>query len=289
MRRLAAFLFLSTLPIYAGDWGRAITGQDSAGHWYAILENQLVRCRYSWKPINQDKGGESFITELLIKANNLNQAATSIDSGRGRIDACAHRFNLTEAEVVYSGPDRKTIALKWHHRDTAMVPQQTVTILPGVPAVKVDYQVYGVNIVDIANPGEGAHPQYAFWGGDKWKRGFLLYPKGYYYPKADTFVTRITGMPGDDDPGPLEYKGHFIMSVFNKETGVGYGRVISSKAANIIKLLHNQGFEIFPYWKQSKKPFTGYLFIFTGGQKEAMKLGKRLVDMELKSGKDDAS
>ena len=85
-------------------------------------------------------------------------------------------------------------------------------------------------------------------------------------------------MPGDDDPGSLNYNGFFIMAVFNEQTGIGYGRVAPVKAISIIKLLNKKGFELFPYWRQKKLPYTSYLFTITNGSEQAMEIGKKIAD-----------
>ena len=227
------------------NWGSVTVSKDEYERWVTIMENSALRCRYNWKPINADKGGESFITELLIKSIDQNQAAASIDTGRGRIDACAGRYQMTEAAIVYDGADRKTVRLKWHHNDAKLTPTQEVMIFSDAPIIKIDYLTFGVNIVDIANPGGGENPKYHFYGGDQWKRDYLLYPKGYYYPPSDTHVVRMTGMPGDEGPGPLDYHGHFIMCVFNAKTGAGYGWLSPVEAITIIKLLSNRVLSFF--------------------------------------------
>lgn len=106
----------------------------------------------------------------------------------------------------------------------------------------------------------------------------MLYPKGYYYPPDDTHVVEQTGMPGDEEPGPLNYNGSLIMAICNEKTGVGFGRVSPVEVTSIIKLLFNRGFEFFPYWKKVKDPYSGYIFAFTQGVDEAIELGKVIAD-----------
>ena len=259
-----------------GDWGSVEVGKDENGRWEVVLENSVIRCRYGWKPINADKGGESFITHLIIKENNQNQVGHE-DSG-GRIDAAAGRFEMLDASVKYDGTDFKTVQMSWKTQTPDFTASQAVTIFPDRPVLKVDYIRYCVNIVDIARPGGGENPKYIFHGGDKWKRDYVLYPKGYYYPPDDTYVVEQTGMPGDEEPGPLNYSGSFIMAICNEKTGVGFGRVSPVEVTSIIKLLFNRGFELFPYWRKAKKPYSGYIFAFTQGVDEAIELGKAIAD-----------
>ncbi|MBN2315825.1 MAG: hypothetical protein JXM79_17985 [Sedimentisphaerales bacterium] len=251
-------------------------GKDEQGHWWAELENSVIYCRYGWKPINEDQGGESFITDFTIKKIQQNQVGPRNDTGR--IDACAARYQLIDARVVRDSQEYKTVRLKWHHKQKGFTPVQDVTIFPDKPYLRIDYTTYGVNIVDIARQGGDENANYWFYGGDQWKRDYVLYPKGYFYPPDDTYVVEQTGMPGDETPGSLSYKGHFIMAVFNEKTGVGYGRVSPVHATSIIKLLFNRGFELFPYWRKPKQPYNGYLFAITGGAAEAERIGKQIVD-----------
>jgi hypothetical protein len=112
---------------YEKDWGSVETGKDENGHWYAVLENPEIRCRYSWKPYkNRDKGGETNITELLIKKLNQNQAAADVDSGFGRIDACAGRYNMIEAAIEHDGNDYKSVLLEWKHKTEGKICKQIV-------------------------------------------------------------------------------------------------------------------------------------------------------------------
>jgi hypothetical protein len=261
------------------NWGAVAVGRDENGRWEVILENSVIRCRYGWKPINEDKGGESFITHLTIKEINQNQVGD--ESGGGRIDAAAGRFEMIDASVKYDGDDFKAVRMSWNTGLPNFIASQEVAIFPNCPVLKVDYISYCVNIVDIASPDGGEDPKYVFYGGNEWKRDYVLYPKGYYYPPDDTYVVEQTGMPGDEGPGALNYNGFFIMAVYNEKTGAGFGRVSPVESTSIIKLLFSQGFELFPYWKKAKRPYSGYIFTFTQGPDEALKLGKAIADGKL--------
>jgi len=286
--RLAMLLLLNTVVLggIANDVPKALKsstsefavkiGKDEQGHWWAELENSVIYCRYGWKPINEDQGGESFITDFTIKSIHQNQVGQRRHTGR--IDACAARYQLIDARVVRDWQGCKTVRLKWHHKEEGFTPAQDVTIFPDKPYLQIDYMTYGVNIVDIARQGGDENAKYWFYGGDRWKRDYVLYPKGYFYPPDDTYVVEQTGMPGDETPGPLSYKDHFIMAVFNEKTGVGYGRVCPVHATSIIKLLFNRGFELFPYWRKPKLPYSGYLFAITGGAVEAERIGRQIAD-----------
>jgi len=59
-------------------------GKDEQGHWWAELENSLIYCRYGWKSINEEQGGESFITDFTIKSINENQVGKRGQKGRVR-------------------------------------------------------------------------------------------------------------------------------------------------------------------------------------------------------------
>ena len=134
-----------------GDWGFIEVGKDGNGRWEVVLENSVIRCRYGWKPINEDKGGESFITHLIIKENNQNQVGDE-DSG-GRIDAAAGRFEMLDASVKYDGTDFKTVQMSWKTQRPDFTASQAVTIFPDRPVLKVDYIKYCVILTHYSPKG----------------------------------------------------------------------------------------------------------------------------------------
>lgn len=196
-----------------------------------------------------------------------------------RIDAAANRSVLREARITRDDDQLKTVHLEWEPLKAGGRPGiQDVSILRRLPAIRIDYQEWPVNTVDIGSPGGTKQGSYEIYGAGEWKREYLLYPKVYFdrAPK-DVGHENITEV---DEVGPLDYHGWFIMGIFNKANGRGYGRVVPTASVDIIKLLWNRGFELFPCYGRKHEPFSSYLFVVSGGPEEIIRLGQRLADLE---------
>ncbi|MBK8088857.1 MAG: hypothetical protein IPK31_13450 [Chitinophagaceae bacterium] len=260
---------------------------------YAILENSLLKIKYSQRTF-KDSATNNIITELLIKsANNENQADSS-----GQVDGVWMGYGIGRGVlsngsfIKYDGDDMKILHLEWGNGQVI----QELTIYPDNPVIKIDYIKYGVNIVDIGLPG-GSKGIYSFYGGVEWqqlrqsikdtalinnsnehhKLTGVLYPA---YPNPIIDIPDWKGL----EPTPMNYKGYIIMGLYNSKNGRGFGRVMPVNSINYLKLLWNRGFEGFPYWmgdgkKRGLRPaFTGYLFIVTGEANEIVNLGKSIAD-----------
>jgi len=250
------------------NWGIQIS-RDDGGHLIVLLENSRLRVRYAWKHLEQD---ETFIRELVDKTAPLENHAGD------RIDAGANRIDLKDARIVRSDATVQTVRLEWGPLGKRTTPGiQEVSIFPDRAELRIDYIMWPVNIVDIGTPGGAKTGAYAILGADKWKREQLIYPKVYFCrdPK-DVGYESITEV---DQPGPLEFNGWFILGVVNPANGHGFGRVVPVESIDIVKLLWNKGFELFPYSRRPKKPFTSYLFTVTGGPAEVITIGKRLASI----------
>ena len=64
------------------------------------------------------------------------------------------------------------------------------------------------------------------------------------------------------------------MGVYNKDDGIGYGRVMPIENIHTIKLLFKTGFELF----LKDPPFESWLFAVTEGGDEVISLCKSLAD-----------
>mgnify|MGYP005834477973 CR=1 FL=1 len=266
-----------------GDWGRVCVGRDADGHLFAELENGTLFCRYGWR--NLPRTDEGFIVDLRHKGFPENHAA---DSPRhvGRIDAAGGRGPLTAATVVADGPDVKTVRLEWKPLQ-GPPPVSEVSIYPDGAYLRYDYLVPPLNVVDIAMPG-GSTGVYQVYGASAWKRGYVGYPKVYFDRNPAHVGVDPYDLPGvDDDAGPLDYRGWFIMGIFNPANGRGFGRILPVRDIDIVKLLfadNNQGFEFCTHRyvdiQARTDPFTGYLYLVTGGAEEVIAAGKRLADAQ---------
>lgn len=246
--------------IAMADWGTV--SYDLSGTGQARLENSVFTIIMGKKTFGD--GAVNFvITQFMVKAKGVNMGGDQIDGiwmgyGKGRGD-------LTKGQVTYDGADKKTLYLEWNNGAV----KQSYTIYPDCPVIKINYLSYGVNVVDIGNPGGGSSGIYKFYGAESWIRGYVAYPESYY------------NAPESGDPangGSLNYNGHFIMGIVNAANSTGFGRVSPVEASRIIKLLFNRGFEQFPYFSASKKPYTQYLFVVTAGFNEVITLGQAIAD-----------
>jgi len=234
----------------------------------------------------QGSGREAFIKELVLKAVEENQAGAMLDELG--LSADEGRGPITKAEITYVGPDRMTVRMESpaktkataYHGDQAV---EEVTIYPDSPILKLDYVEYGVNVVDWASPGGTTTGKVVVYGAEKWVRGHVLYPDQYYSVLAEE-----KGDP--EDAGSLNYHGSIIAGVYNPANGRGVGRVMPVADTSVMKHMGEyRGIEWFPHveWrppyasKGHRRPFTGYLYLVTGGPEEILAVGKQLADGKL--------
>lgn len=247
-----------------GEWGRIEVELMPGGRLTVTLENSIFLARYGIGRGGR-KGHEWAFRDLIIKAFDEDQAGKYID-------ACATRGFLAEATIVRDEADIKTVRLRF---DDGL--RQDISIFPDKPYLRIDYGRYGVNVVDIGSPG-GGEGQYEIYGADKWHRRYELYPNFYYNRyRGDVGGENMTRLDVEDG-GPLAYKGHFIMGVYNPANGRGFGRVAPVRHVDIVKLLFNRGFELFAHYHRPKRPYTSYLYVVTAGATDVISTGKAIVD-----------
>jgi hypothetical protein len=266
----------------AAPWGTVSVGQDKDGHWEALLQNNKLHVRYGWK--RGDEYAEGMITDFVDQATGKNQAGSLLDSS-------AWRGEISAATVAYDGPERKTIHLEWDDRYTHQLDISDISIFPDLPALRVDYQNWFVNIVDIGAPGgsitydwnskrpdgppQSGEGRYAIYGWEK--KWYPRYDQAVYLAHDNAYGATRKNSPSAylSDPGPLAYRGCLILTVCNPKNGQGFGRVIRVADVDCVKLLFNAGFELFP---KHNGPVSVYLFSFTGGAKQGLAVGKTLAD-----------
>lgn len=263
MWRTGAALLLAGTGLLAADWGsvRATSGGERG----ATLENSRIRVRYGSYQAS-DVGPKDAIVELVIKPAGVNLAGR-IDS-RSANGSKGQSNRLSAVEVVRDGADRKTVLLDYGE-GTAV---EEVSIYPDAPWLEITYQHHDVNIFDTPKP----KLEYEVYGAAEWAKSrgwterYPAYPESYYRKEWSA-------------PGPLEYRGQFILGAYDPSTGNGYGRVMPVEHVDVVKLLFSRGFEMFPHY-QPRRPqasFTGYLFVVTGGADEIVRRGKELADRGL--------
>lgn len=299
IREIAANMgrYLFLLILIAGKAVMAEDAQlqiriDSSGAYLRVeLENSLFRA-----VMRTNQGGECgiehAIRDWVIKAAGEDQ----VDN---YIDACAQRGPMIRAEMVHDGAERKTLRAEYEDCPQGSGDNSAIieySIFPHSPVIRVDYLKYPsswANTVDIGKPGGTQKGEFRFFGQQEYAaqvRDIVAYPESYWN-------TYDGGGYRDDPPdgGPLNYENHVIMAVGNPENGRGFGRVMPIFARDerggvrIVKLLSDQGFETFPRTGQGfAPPFTGYLFVFTEGLDEAVRMGQRIVGGDMLSAAADS-
>ncbi|MEM7261231.1 MAG: hypothetical protein AAF488_04515 [Planctomycetota bacterium] len=197
--------------------------------------------------------------------------------------------NISSATLVYDGDDKKTIRLEWNQWDVlnqVEKPQNKIirdyTIYPFSRHVKVDFVdiEYAVNITDLGRPGGTFGGDHVVHGADVWIRGLTTHDEspGLYYSRYAP-----DGVNDPADGGSLSYNGNFIMGVYSPTNGRGFARVMPVADTHIVKLLLSQNtrrgveYQNYPFLNPHD-PFTGYLYVVTGGEDEMLATGRALVD-----------
>lgn len=280
-----ALLVLCALSSHAADWGSITVTPDPLGGMRVTLENSKLRCQYGVTDM-PGSGLEAFIKELILKGANENQAGAMLDELG--MSADEGRGPITKAQVTYVGPDRMTVRMESPARTEptafhgARVVEE-VTIYPDSLILRLDYIEYGVNVVDWTSPGGTTTGTPVIHGADKWIRGHVLYPDQYY-----SVLPEEKGDP--EDAGSLNYHGSIIAGVYNPANGRGIARVMPVADTSVMKHMGEyRGIEWFPHveWsppyasKGHRRPFTGYLYLVTGGAEEILSVGKRVAEGEL--------
>ncbi len=263
------------------DWGK-IEITENETYYTVLLENSAIFVLYDMHPRHAKKK-EVYIVKFIIKESGENLGDW--------LDAAAGRHLLKKAEVIYDGPDRKTVRMEWETKRECELCIEEVSIFPDSQVMRIDYFTTCVNIVDIGF--KGNFGTFEVYGAEEWfaqrkavtdpeltehenehhRLVHELYPR---YPNPFIDTPDWKGLA----PEPLNYNGWMIMGVYNEGTGVGYGRVVPYEEISYMKFLWGHGFEFFPFWRGSPKPrrpFTTYFFPVTKGADEVMSLGKAIT------------
>lgn len=276
-----------------------------------ILENSIHRA-----VIATQQGGtcgiESGILEWLHKRTGSNQVNRVIDANY-------MRGPVISARITDNRKDFKRVLL--HFEDLPDKDPQTsetdnsgslaYTIFSHSPVLKIEYIDRLPNpdpIVDLGMPGGVKKIGSGFsdaaetrvYGQENFN-DLVCHPATYWTNVADD--PRLQWESGPADGGALNYHNHLIVAVASKASDEGYGRVVpihqdnERGGARHLKLLWNTGIEFYTkpwtdreFGQSSEQqfyapPFVAYLFCFTNGLDEAIKLGKIIVDGELQHAK----
>jgi len=261
------------------DWGQIRAGADGAGQWGVVLENGVIRVHYACGVTSEQL--QSYIREFTIKA---------VDESQGHwLDSAAYRTSLQDVRLVRDDADAKTVRMTWGTTKFDGPAISEVTIFPDSPVLRIDYIDAGFpHICDLGKPGGlNAAGQYAIYGAEEWQkvRRAIEAPELRNHPNEHHRLTDdlypIYPFPLRDapwGPSPMDYKGWYILGVYDEETGRGFGRVVPADVMTYIKLLWGKGLEFFPHWRTEWKPYTAYLFAVTAGERDILTTGRRIVD-----------
>lgn len=278
---------------------------DLFGTIEIVLENDHYRAQLKTNgPHHREKGFEEGyyywhgIRNWEYKKYGIDQAI-----GAG-IDLNHFRGNCYKTEMLEDGTDTKTIRLYYHTYKRFILAEADIdtitnkliseyTIFRNSPVIKIRYVSYAEssgwsNIFDIGSPG-GLEGQYMaktkVYGQEKLGHDLIYHEKALWQGYQISYDEVLK----DDSTGaPLIYKGHFIMAVANPKNGIGFGRVMpkyekgKTGGVKILKLLWDQGFEVFPSMAKEvasdTPPFIGYIYPFEGGLDAGIAIGKSIVD-----------
>lgn len=258
------------------NWGSVYAGRDANGRAEATLENSQIAVRYGYK-LSKDSE-EGMITRFVFKPRNIDQAGSLLD-------AAAHRGVPRSADIVSDSGGVKTVRFEWERHANGKFKDRAVadiSVYPERPYIRVDHHRFAfAHICDISMPGGRAcRSNDARCGGKYAIFGYSspnppLYERCFYWDKPGNFGCQPDPDGIGGDPSSLSYRGWYILTVRDPESGVGWGRLVPVAKVQVIKLLWNEGFEIFP---KRETPFTTYLFALEGDERAAINIGKRLVD-----------
>jgi len=265
---------------YANAADSQLRAEIGPNNSYVILENSQIYVKYGpYYHLND----EFAIKEFKIKsAGDENQVGVG---SYNYFDADAGRGALYNAYITNNGVDKKTVRLIWFDKYNNPDKKITheVTIFANSKYLKIDYIniYYGINVVDLGQPGGTTSGTHVAYGHSGWDRDYITHQEpefhGSYYNRYPP-----DGVNDPADGGSLNYNGNFIIGVYNSSNGRGFGRVMPVADTSIFKLLltptTRRGLEMFPYpFFQSHDPFTGYLYVVTGGESEILSVGQQLA------------
>ncbi len=236
----------------------------------------------SWgQKVFKDGAENHVITSLIDREKRVEHGRRQLEGlwmgfARGRGD-------LSHVKVKEKNERRITAEVEWGGGKVL----QVITTFKNEPFLQIEYLKYGVNIVDIGAPGGREKGEYCIYGSREWQAERRAM-KVDVLRKEENEHDRLTNdlFPVYPFPlyrrqfggGALSYRGYFILGIYNPENGCGFGRVFPADRIDVIKLLWNSGFECFPCFGRAHEPFTGYLYVSSGGPEEIIEQGKKIVD-----------
>lgn len=301
-RKTLSLLFLIFLGCTSqGKWGKIDISKDAMGHAVVTLENSQLFLEYGYRVV--ENRGEGMVRKFYLKK----QPDENIPH---MFEGAAHRGEIQKAEIIDNGSQKKTVRIEWVAQvgtiEKYSHPAVTeISIFPDSRYFQLDYKSFCYpHICDIGHPGglvfkraadTISQGQYVIYGAEEWQKKRMdmdaadlrkhenphhqltndLYPC-YPNPLIDKGWVAV-------EENPLSYRGWYILGVYNKENGRGFGRLVPVDVVPVIKLLWGKGFELFPFWNEGgvTKPFTSFVFVVNHGAEDILTTGKNIIDSQL--------
>lgn len=272
------------------DWGSITITRENGKIFDVILENNQIKVKYANEIETQWASRQPVcIVEFLYKKINVNFAEGGrFDDMLDPVDhethkpKVQHRKYLLDASIVYDGPDKKTVHLKWK------TSEEKVTIFRDSPIIQIDYLKWYVLITDWPDWPQGPdvykEQMYAIYGADEWHRTYDPFDStrqrglGYddiYFDRKPSDQPKQKGIIDPRDGGSLSYKGWFIVGAYKTATGYGFARVVPVERVNALVLWRWRAWE---FCFDGEGTITTYLYPVSGGADEIISGGKSIAD-----------
>jgi hypothetical protein len=272
------------------DWGSIRVIKENEQITDVILENDLIKVKYANETVTGWASRQPVcIVEFLYKKISTNFAQNGrFDDMLDPVDhethkpKIQHRKKLLDASIVYDGPDKKTVHLKWE------TSEEKVTLFRDSPVLQIDYLRWYVLITDWPNWPQGPEAykeqMYAIYGADQWHRTYdphdttrqsgLAYDD-IYFDRKPSDQHKQKGILDPRDGGPLSYKGWFIVGAYKTATGYGFARVVPVERVNALVLWKWRAWE---FCFDGEGTITTYLYPVSDGADEIISVGKSIAD-----------
>jgi hypothetical protein len=156
-----------------------------------------------------------------------------------------------------------------------------------MPVVRLRYDTYGVNVVDIIRPGGAEQGKYVAHGSVEWQKERRANTTEPSRTEPNEHH-RLTDELFPDYPFPLYrsawgssalvYHGWFIVGLYDPDSGAGIGRLMPEGILDVLKLLKGRGFEFFPCFGRPHEAYTSYLYLVSSGEEEILTVGRALAE-----------
>lgn len=253
--------------------------RDANGFWQAVLENRHLRAEYRAGITNDHH--QTYVRSFVIKG----------ECQGNWLDAAAYRTTLSSAKLVHDAPEVQTVRLEWAGNKFEGGFTSEVSIYPDRPFLKVDYfSAAFPHICDLGTPGGRKKGMYVLHGAKAWQEQrseiedaeLRNHPNEHHRLTDDLYPVYPNPLIDRNwaKQSALDYNGWYILGVYDKTSGRGFGRVVPARVMTYMKLLWGRGFELFPYWREKHnwRPYSTYLFVVEEGAAQVLHRGRAIAD-----------